>query len=198
LIILISKHISIAKHACIALCLGLGLSFNVDAGGKSDLGSTGKTAKPIAEDEVSNEGLQQTLNLNFSPESREKLRRALDDYARTIDNDHDRIEERRRAMHESLEARFFDADNDADGTIDRQEATEKLPQIARHFSQVDINQDNVISLDELEEAQARILERRKTAEAAFEAQKLKAAEEATIASKTKSKQTVNNVKKRAF
>jgi Ca2+-binding EF-hand superfamily protein len=196
-----SKQLSIAKHTCIALCVGLGFSFNVDAGGKSGLDNTGKSTKPVVEDEVVNEGLQQTLNLNFSPESREKLRKALDEYARSIDSDHDRIEARRRAMQESLEARFFDADNDADGTVDRQEATEKLPQIARHFNQVDINQDGVISLDELEEAQARILERRKAAEEALEAQKVQAAEEAaevTITGKPKVKQTANNVKKRAL
>lgn len=201
MILLTSKQLSIAKHTCIALCVGLGLSFNVDAGGKSDLDGIGKTVKPETGEVANNEALQQTLNLNFSPESREKLRRALDDYARTIDNDHNRIEERRRAMQESLEKRFFDADNDADGTIDRQEATEKLPQIARHFSQVDINQDNVISLDELEEAQVRILERRKAAEAVLEEQRLQAAEvatQSTIASKTKSKQTTNNAKKRAL
>ncbi len=179
------------------MCIGFGLSFNVGAGGKNSLATTEDAAKRAVDDEAPNEGLQQTLNLNFSPESREKLRKALDDYARSVDHDHDQIEERRRAMQESMEARFLDADNDGDGTIDRQEATEKLPQIARHFSQVDLNQDDVISLDELEEAQARILERRKTAEAALEAQKLQAAE-VTVTSKPKNKQTANNTKKRAL
>ncbi|MEY3744141.1 MAG: hypothetical protein RLZZ541_1196, partial [Pseudomonadota bacterium] len=97
-----------------------------------------------------------------------------------------------------LEARFFDADNDGDGTIDRQEATEKLPQIARHFNQVDTNQDHVISLDELVDAQARIIERRKAAEAAIEAQKLQATTEANTENKSKAKQTANNAKKRAL
>jgi Ca2+-binding EF-hand superfamily protein len=204
LIQLTLKQLSIAKRTCIALCIGFGFSFNVDAGGKSNLDNIGKSTKPVVEDQAANDGLQQTLNLNFSPESREKLRKALDDYARSIDNDHDRIEARRRAMQESLEARFLDADNDGDGTIDRQEATEKLPQIARHFNQVDINQDGVISLDELEEAQAKILERRKAAEDAIEAEKLQAAEaaaasaEVTATGKTKSKQTANNLKKRAL
>ncbi len=163
-----------------------------------------KSIKPAPDEAEVDDGIRQTLNLNFSPESREKLRKALDDYARSIDSDHDRIEERRRAMHENLEARFLDADNDGDGTIDRQEATEKLPQIARHFNQVDINQDSVISLDELEEAQAKILERRKAAEEAIEAEKVQAAEaaalaaEVTVTSKPKSKQTANNLKKRAL
>ena len=201
---LTSKQLFIAKHTCIALCVGFGFSFNVDAGGKSNLDNTGKSSKPTTEEPAVNDGLRQTLNLNFSPESREKLRKALDDYARTIDSDHDRIEERRRAMQESLEARFFDADNDGDGTIDRQEATEKLPQIARHFNQVDVNQDGVISLEELEETQAKMLERRKAAEDAIEAEKVQAAEAAAIAAevtatgKSKSKQTANNLKKRAL
>lgn len=117
------------------------------------------------------EGMQQTLELNFSPEHRERLRKALDEYARSVDQDHDQIEARRRAMRESIKERFFDADRDFDNTIDRQEATEKLPQIARHFSAVDENQDGLISLDELEAAQMRVEERRRAAEASLELQK---------------------------
>ena len=178
--------------------VAFGFSLNVAAGDKSNFDYSAKTSKLAANDEPSGDGMQQTLELNFSPENREKLRKALDDYARSIDQDHERIEERRRAMQESLEARFFDADNDGDGTIDRQEATEKLPQIARHFNQVDTNQDHVISLDELVDAQAKILERRKAAEAAIEAQKLQAATENSSESKPKNKQTANSAKKRAL
>ena len=191
------KNTSIAKHTCLALCIGFGISFNVGAGGKTNLVNTENTAKQAVDDEVINEGLQRTLNINFSPENREKLRKALDDYARSVDHDHEQIEERRRAMQASIEARFLDADSDGDGTIDRQEATERLPQIARHFSQVDINQDDLISLDELEEAQARILERRKFAEAALEAQKLQAAEVA-ITGKPKNKKPATTAKKGSF
>jgi len=204
LIQLTSKQLCIAKHTCFALCIGFGFSLNVDAGGKSNLGNISRSGKPAAEETEVDDALRQTLNLNFSPEGREKLRKALDDYARSIDRDHNRVEERRRAMQESLEARFLDADNDGDGTIDRQEATEKLPQIARHFSQVDINQDGLISLNELEEAQAKILARRKAAEDAIEAEKVQAAEaaalaaEVTPASKPKGKQTANNLKKRSL
>ena len=192
------KQISIVKHTCIAVGVVLGCSLNAAAGDKTNFDNTGKTTKLAANDEPANDGMQQTLELNFSPENREKLRKALDDYARSIDQDHERIEERRRAMQESLEARFFDADNDGDGTIDRQEATEKLPQIARHFNQVDTNQDHVISLDELVDAQARILERRRAAEAAIEAQKLQATAETSPENKPKTKQTANSAKKRAL
>lgn len=201
LIQLTSKHIRIVKHTCFLACVAFGFSLNVAAGGRFIYDSATKNTKSVADDDTNHEGMQQTLELNFSPESREKLRKALDDYARSIDQDHDRIEERRRAMQESLEARFYDADNDADGTLDRQEATEKLPQIARHFSQVDTNQDNVISLSELEEAQARILERRRAAEASLEAQKLQATienAENKSESKLKVKQSAHNAKKRAL
>jgi Ca2+-binding EF-hand superfamily protein len=192
-----SKHILTAKHTCLAMCIGFGMSFNVDAAGKTNFIAVGNIEKPVAEEEAAGEGMRQTLNLNFSPENREKLRKALDDYAKSVDQDHDRIEERRRAMQESVKARFLDADNDNDGTIDRQEATEKLSHLAWLFSQVDINQDGVISLEELEEAQARTLERRKAAEAAIEAQKLQASE-TSMATKPKNKQAANNSKKRTY
>ncbi len=168
------------------MCVGLGLSFNGNAADRSNLVAADDTAKRSGDD-----GMQQTLDLNFSPEHREKLRKALDDYSRTVDPYHEQIEERRRAMQESIKARFLAIDNDNDGTIDRQEATESLPQIARHFNQVDTNQDGVISLDELEDAQTRILERRKAAEAALEAQKLQEIE-AVAAAKRKTKQAASN------
>ncbi len=190
------KNTSIVKCTYLALCIGIGLSFNVLAAGKNSIFTAQDSNRRVAEADTS-DGMQQTLELNFSPENREKLRRALDDYAKSIDHDHDLIEERRRAMQESIHIRFLDADNDGDGTIDRQEATERLPQIARHFSQVDTNQDNVISLDELEEAQVRILERRKAAELAVETKKQQDAD-ANAATKRKSKQTADNTRKRSL
>ena len=192
-----SKYILTTKHTYLIVCISLGMTLNVNAAGKTNFIAVGNVEKPVAEEEAAGEGMRQTLNLNFSPENREKLRKALDDYAKSVDQDHDRIEERRRAMQESIKARFLDADSDNDGTIDRQEATEKLPQIARLFSQVDINQDGVISLEELEEAQARTIERRKAAEAALEAQKTQASE-SLVAVKPKNKQTANNSKKHTY
>lgn len=199
---------SISRVVCLAMCLGLGLSFSVTAGGRSDLVPLADKFKRIvdedqqSEENVKNEGLQQTLNLNFSPEHREKLRKALDEYSRSIDPSHDQIEERRRDMQESIETRFFEADTDGDGTLDRQEATDKLPQIARHFNTVDTNQDNLISLGELVEAQARMLERRKSAELALEQQKqqklLEAETGATTPTKPKGRQANNNFKKKSL
>lgn len=199
---------SVSKVVCLAMCLGLGLSFSVTAGGRSNLVPLADKTKRIvdedqqAEENVKSEGLQQTLNLNFSPEHREKLRKALDEYARSVDPSHDQIEERRRAMQESIESRFFEADTDGDSTLDRQEATEKLPQIARHFNTVDTNQDNLISLGELVEAQARILERRKAADLVLEQQKQQKLLETEAAvpaiAKPKGKQANNTSKKKSL
>lgn len=189
------KNISIFQYVCLALCVGLGLSLNaIAAGDRNGFFSGADTNRRLAEDDTVTEGMRQTLNLNFSPENREKLRKALNDYSRAVDPDHGQIEERRRAMQESIEARFLEADSDGDGTIDRQEATEKLPQIARHFNQVDINQDGLVSLDELQTAQARILERRKAAELALDPTKSTELEVVNTG-KRKSKQVVNSSNK---
>ena len=189
------KNSPIYKCTLLVFCLGLGVSYNAAAGDKNTIFKAQNSYKLIAEADAGNDGMQQTLELNFSPENRQKLRKALDDYAKSIDHDHELIEERRRAMQESIKIRFFDADNDGDGTIDRQEATERLPQIARHFSQVDANQDNVISLDELEDAQLRILERRKSAEIAVEIKKQQDADAVTA---SKRKQAAEVVRKRTL
>jgi hypothetical protein len=186
--------ITLTATLCVAVCVGLGISLYASAADRTNWTSNEEQSRRIAADP---EGTQQTLNLNFSPEDRVRLRKALDDYARSVDPDHDQIEERRRAMQESIEARFLASDHDNDGSLDRQEATESLPQIARHFSQVDTNQDEMITLDELEEAQARIQERRKAAEAVLEAQKQQEAEIAA-ATKRKNKQANNSPRKRAL
>ncbi len=177
--------------------MGFGVSFNVDAAGKTNFIAVGGVEKSAAGEDAAGDGMRQTLNLNFSPENREKIRKALDDYAKSVDQDHNRIEERRRAMQESLKERFLDADNDNDGTIDRQEATEKLPQIARLFSQVDTNQDGVVSFEELQDAQSRAVERRGVAEAAIEVQKTQASE-ASMETKSKNKQASSNSKKHTY
>jgi Ca2+-binding EF-hand superfamily protein len=178
--------------ASLLACIGIFTCSLAYAAGKSKMFVADSTTNQSSEE--ANAGLQQTLNLNFSPENREKLRRALDEYARSVDQNHAQVEENRRLMRESIERRFLDADSDGDGSVDRQEATEKLPQIARQFSQVDTNHDEVITIDELEEAQARIMERRRAAEMALQEQKLQAVVK-DVTEKTKEKQTGLSTKK---
>lgn len=193
------KNISTSKCTYLVLCVSFGMSFNVEAA--SDINkrlfnqvAASDVNKHPSDDDYQTEGMRQTLNLNFSPENREKLRKALRDYSRAVDPAHNQIEERRRAMQASIEARFLEADNDGDGTIDRQEATEKLPQIARRFNQVDTNQDNLISLEELQAELARILERRKIVEISLEAQNAQETEVLST-SKRNNKQVVNATNK---
>ena len=133
-------------------------------------------------------GVEQTLEHNFSPDDRARLRKALADYAKSTDPEHNQIEQKRKAMKESVAARFNACDKDSDESLDREETTECLPQIARHFSYVDVDEDELITLEELELAQAKSSERQKAAEAKMEAQKI---QEAEAAIKSKSKTKVN-------
>lgn len=121
-------------------------------------------------------GLEETLEYNFSPVDRARLRKALADYARNNDPEHIQIERRRAKMKASLKERFIGCNHDLDDSLDRQEVTECLPQIARHFNDVDVDEDNVITFEELELAQAKWTERHKAAEAKLEAQRIKEAE----------------------
>jgi len=179
----LQKYNSVAISTCLGLGFVFFLSFN--------LAYAEDSGKRASDADAVNDGTQQTLNLNFSPENRSKIRKALDEYSRVAGPEHKQIEERKRSMRESIEVRFLAIDKDNDGSIDRQEATENLPQVARHFSQVDSNQDEVITLDELQAAQSRILEHRKADEALLEAQRQQEIDAATPA-KRKSKQAINN------
>lgn len=148
-------------------------------------------------DESYDSGLEKTLEHNFSPEDRARLRKALADYMRSTDPEHSQIELRRKAMQDSLEKRFNDCNKDNDDSLDREEATLCLPQIARHFNYVDVDGDGVITLEELQLAQAKLLERQRAVEASMEAQKIQDAE-AAIKDKGKIKENkqVSNVRKR--
>ena len=148
-------------------------------------------------EESDDSGLEKTLEHNFSPDDRARLRKALADYAKSTDPVHTQIEQKRKAMQESIEKRFNECNKDNDDSLDREEATLCLPQIARHFSYVDVDEDGVITLEELQLAQAKMIERQKAAEARMEAQKI---QEAEIAIKEKSKAKDNkqaaNIRKR--
>lgn len=142
-------------------------------------------------------GLEKTLEQNFSPEDRARLRKALSDYAKNTDPEHTQIENKRRAMKESVAKRFNDCNRDNDDSLDREETTQCLPQIARHFSYVDVDEDGVITLEELELAQSKSIERQKAAEARMEAQRiLEAEEEIKNKSKAKANKQAANGRKR--
>ncbi len=158
------------------------LATPVSAGGRNTLLSDDR----LLIEEVDESGLEKTLEYNFSPEDRARLRRALSDYARTTDPEHSQIAHKRKIMQESIEKRFNDCNKDSDDSLSREEATSCLPQIARHFSYVDVDEDGVITLEELQLAQAKLIERQKAAEARVEAQKILETETA-IKDKSKAK-----------
>jgi hypothetical protein len=135
-------------------------------------------------------GLAKTLEHNFSPEDRARLRKALTEYARNTDPDHQLMLQKRKAMHDSISQRFNECNRDNDETLDREEATLCLPQVARHFSYVDLDGDGVITLEELENAYAKMTERQREAESRTEAQQA-AASDADMDAKLKSKPKSN-------
>ena len=166
----------------ILLIFGTCLVLPVFAGGKSNIVAEDKSMV----EETDTSATEQTLEHNFSPEDRARLRKALGDYAKSTDPEHNQIAQKRKAMQESVEARFKECNTDNDDSLDREEATHCLPQVARHFSYVDIDEDEVITLEELQLAQVKQIERQKAAEAKMEAQKIQEAE-AAIKDKSKSK-----------
>jgi Ca2+-binding EF-hand superfamily protein len=135
-------------------------------------------------------GLAKTLEHNFSPEDRARLRKALTEYARNTDPDHQLMQQKRKAMHDSISQRFNECNRDNDETLDREEATLCLPQVARHFSYVDLDGDGVITLEELENAYAKMTERQREAESRTEAQQA-AASDADMDAKLKNKPKSN-------
>ena len=79
----------------------------------------------------------------------DQIRDALAEYSRAEDKNNAIYEQKRRAMLDSVELRFLTCDTDADRTLDVFEVTQCLPQVARMFRDVDINNDNVITLGEI-------------------------------------------------
>jgi EF hand len=148
------------KLAMVSLCLLLGANFSIFAGAKDNTSSNSTDAGKTQD--ADNNDLPPKKSGPISIEDSIRLRRDLDEYSRTVDPAHVQIEERRRLMYQRVQSRFVDADRDNDGSISREEALDSLPQVARHFNQVDLNGDGVITLDELEALQARILGQRPT------------------------------------
>ena len=79
----------------------------------------------------------------------DQIRDALAEYSRAEDENNALYEQKRRAMLDSVELRFLACDTDSDDTLDVFEVTQCLPQVARRFRDVDIDNDNVITLDEI-------------------------------------------------
>jgi hypothetical protein len=79
----------------------------------------------------------------------DQIRDALAEYSRSEDKNNAIYEQNRRAMLDSVELRFLACDTDSDKTLDVFEATQCLPQVARMFRDVDIDNDNLITLDEI-------------------------------------------------
>ena len=186
---MVLKSQSFLSATLIFLILNIFWIFPVIAGAKNNLVSDEKAVVDkleVGEEEA--KAIEQTLEHNFSPEDRARLRKALYDYAKSTDPEHQQIAQKRKSMKESIEARFNDCNKDNDDSLDREEVTHCLPQIARHFSYVDVDENEVITLEELELAQAKQLERQKAEEARIEAQKIL---EAEAAIKNKSKEKVN-------
>jgi hypothetical protein len=85
----------------------------------------------------------------LSPEERARIRRALAAYARSSGKESTLIEEKQRDMLKGLESRFIACDEDSDNTLDLSETIKCLPQVARQFNRLDLDENEVISLDEL-------------------------------------------------
>ena len=115
----------------------------------------------------------------------DQIHEALDEFTRFDTKNNIIYEQKRREMLDSIETRFHACDPDNDNTLDVYETTVCLPQVARQFRHVDINNDNVISLDELS-ILAKDFHNRKTKQntANSENQQLKENPEASLPIKT--------------
>jgi len=143
-----------------ALCMLLSFSAAI-AGSSKENADEVTTKSDNKSDDSTDSTTPKLLHAPISIEENMRLRRDLDEYSRTVDPAHVQIEERRRLMHQRIQARFQQTDKDNDNRISREEATESLPQVARHFSAVDTNNDGYLSLEELEALQTRIVERQR-------------------------------------
>lgn len=186
---MILKSQSFLCASLIFLILGFFWVFPVLAGAKNDfVGDEKGVLDKLEVDDDEEKAIEKTLEHNFSPEDRARLRKALFDYAKSTDPEHQQIAKKRQLMKESIEARFNGCNKDNDESLDREEVTYCLPQIARHFNYVDVDENDVITLEELELAQAKQVERQKAEEAKIEAIKI---QEAEAAIKNKNKEKVN-------
>ncbi len=159
------SHSSAApKHTLVMMCVCLGLSQSGIAGPRDALGvQENPDDKVIQSGDESGSEQMQSLG-GVSPEERMRLRMDLNHYSRTSDPIHSQIQDRRRSMSKGIQERFFRADKDNDNLLSRQEVVDSLPQVARHYNQVDLDADGFISITELMEYQNKLVERQRAAE----------------------------------
>ena len=103
----------------------------------------------VAADVTSNKLNSVNSEISYELSDLDQIRDALAIYSRAEDKNNAIYEQKRRAMLDSVELRFLACDTDADDTLDVFEATQCLPQVARMFRDVDIDNDNLITLDEI-------------------------------------------------
>jgi hypothetical protein len=161
---LILREVYARKHAMLMICMLVGFSRLIIAAPRDVASDAEELPSPVVESNSQDDPIQ-NLDEGISIEERIQLRRDLVQYSRAVDPSHIQIEERRQLMRKRIQERFLGSDKDNDGTISREEAAETLPQIFRHFSQVDLNDDGVISMSELEAAQAKAVARQQAAAA---------------------------------
>lgn len=184
------------KHAFLVLCMIFCLAEPAlsasrdDQNNRDNQSNSDETISESVDSGNTDDAPQPALDSNISSEDRMRLHRDLEEYSRTVDPAHVQIEERRRVMRMRLQERFLGSDKDNDGSISREEAFETMPQIARHFSQVDLNNDGVITLNELEAAQARAIEHQRAATA-----KAEILQQETDPAKRKNKDLASNRKR---
>jgi hypothetical protein len=152
------------KHTLILMFVCLGLSQSGIAGPREALGlQENPDDKVIQSSDESNSEQMQSLG-GVTPEERMRLRMDLNHYSRTSDPIHSQIQDRRRSMSKGIQERFFRADRDNDNLLSRQEVVDSLPQVARHYNQVDLDADGYISITELMDYQTKLVERQRAAE----------------------------------
>jgi len=190
---LMLREVYARKHAMLMVCMLVGFSRLIVAAPRDVVSDAEELPAPAVESSSSQDDTIQNLDEGISPEERIQLRRDLVEYARAVDPGNIQIEERRQLMRKRIQERFLGSDKDNDGTISREEAAETLPQIFRHFSQVDLNSDGVVSMSELEAAQAKAIARQEAATAKEETIKEEESAQA-VPSKHKSKQATANRK----
>ena len=94
----------------------------------------------------------------------QQIHDALTEFSQSNSKNSIIYQQKLREMLDSVELRFLSCDTDNDKTLDVFETTQCLPQVARQFRKVDIDNDNVITLDEISIMARKFAEKRKADE----------------------------------